>query len=114
MFRKIVIVMSVTLMTVMLAPVLLLLLSPNLVYVRSECSLLQHTVTYGNSENRPIANIWSRELYLFRSTGDGHLTFTLTNGKTYGLGYLTGMAPSYFLVHVDEHCRFTGRQHYLL
>jgi len=81
MFRKIIIVIFVTLMTVMLAAVSLLLLSPNLVYVRSECPLLQHVVTYGNSENRPITNIWSRQLYLFRSTGDGHLTFTLTNGK---------------------------------
>ena len=113
MFRKIVIVIFAILMTVMLVAVSLLLLGPNLVYVRSECPLLQHIVTY-DSKYRPIADIWPRQLYLFRSSSDGSLTFTLTNGKTYELGYLTIGQPSYFLVHFDNHCRFNGRQHYFL
>ena len=113
MFRKIVIITLVTLATVMLGMVSLFSLSLNLVYVRSECPVLQHIVSYG-SENRPIANILSRQFYLFRSSSDGSLAFKLTSRKTYELGYLTIGQPSYFLVHFDNRCRFYGSQHYLL
>jgi len=112
MLRKVVIVGVVALATAIMGLASLALLSPNFVYVRSECPSLKRAISYGR-DFEPIASVQSRHVYLFKSAGDGTLTFARTTGQTYQLGYLTSV-PSYILVHVDHRCRFSGRQFYLL
>lgn len=97
-----------------ISTVLLTLFSPNLIYVWSECPSLVSKIAYGNGRYVPFVSVWSRHLYLIRSAGDGTLTFSTTSGQLYQSGYLTGAAPSYFLIHIDRRCRPHGGQHYLV
>lgn len=112
MVRKIVIFAFFITVSAVLGLLTLSLLSLNFVYVRSECPSLEREITY-RAKHEPIVSVWSRRLYVFRSVGDGTLTFNRTTGDTYSLGYLTSGVPTYFLVHFDKRCRSYGRQHLL-
>ncbi len=93
----------------MISVTLLVTLSPNIVYVRTECYSLSKTLSY-QMPRKPLIDRASRRVYIFTSHGNGSLLFRTGNHNIHSFGYLTGGMPSIFFLRFRRDCKMTGSQ----